>query len=82
MCASIVFKAKTKEKYEENFVYGFYFKTQKCPFWGVNQFFFLIFFRFSFSNNKHTNVILIGIFENAQKNLFTAQNSQNGAFDG
>ena len=40
MCASIIFKAKTKEKFEENFFYGFYFKTQKGP--------FLFFFSFSF----------------------------------
>ena len=38
ICVSIVFKAKTKEKYEEIFFYGFYFKTQKCSFLGVNQF--------------------------------------------
>ena len=40
ICASIVFKDKTKENYEEIFFfYGFYFKTQKYPFLGVNQFF-------------------------------------------
>ena len=39
ICASIVFKAKTKEKYEEIFFYSFYFKTQKCPFWGSTNFF-------------------------------------------
>ena len=33
----ITFKAKTKEKYEEHFFNGFYFKTQKCPFLGVNH---------------------------------------------
>ena len=27
--ASNVFKAKTKEKYEDNFILRFYFKTQK-----------------------------------------------------
>ena len=32
MCASIIFKAKTKEKFEENFFNGFYFKTEKGPF--------------------------------------------------
>ena len=38
ICVSIVFKAKTKEKYEEIFFYGFYFKTQKYSFLWVNQF--------------------------------------------
>ena len=38
ICASIVFKAKTKEKYEEIFFYGFNLKTQKCSFFGINQF--------------------------------------------
>ena len=46
ICASIVFKAKTKEKYEEIFFYGFYFKTQKCFFLGVNHFFQFFFFQF------------------------------------
>ena len=27
-------KAKTEEKYKEIIFYGFYFKTQKCSFWG------------------------------------------------
>ena len=36
--------AKTKEKYEENFFLGFYFKTQKCPFLWVNQFFSKFYF--------------------------------------
>ena len=43
ICGSIVFKAKTKEKYEEIFFYGFYFKNQKCFFLRVNQFFFKFF---------------------------------------
>ena len=33
-------KAKTIEEYEEKFFYSFYFKTQKCPFWGSTNFFF------------------------------------------
>ena len=69
ICASIVFKAKTKEKYEEkNVFYGYYFKTQKSSFLGLNLFFFFIFSGFSFWKN-HTNVILIIIFKNAQKPL-------------
>ena len=36
---SNVFTAKAKEKYEETFYYGFYFKTQKYSFLGVDQFF-------------------------------------------
>ena len=41
-----------------------------------------IFFCFSFKNYRLTNAILISIFENAQKPLLTAKNSQNGVFDG
>ena len=33
----MVFKAKTKEKYEEILFYSFYFKTQKCPCLVVNR---------------------------------------------
>ena len=36
--ASIIFKAKTKEKNEENFL-RLLFQYSKMPFWGVNQFF-------------------------------------------
>ena len=43
ICTSIVFKAKTKEKYEEIFFYGLYFKTQKSFCLGVNQIFFNFF---------------------------------------
>ena len=40
MCVSIVFKAETKEKYDEKkFSEGFCFKTQKHPILGVKQFF-------------------------------------------
>ena len=46
ICASIVLKANTKEKYEEIFFYGFYYKTQKWSFLGVNQFFFKFIFQF------------------------------------
>ena len=73
ICASIVLEAKTKEKYEEQFFNGFYFKTQKCPFLGVNQFFQIFFFSFSFWYNRHTNVIFISIFENAQKTVINRQ---------
>ena len=69
----IVLEAKTKEKYEEQFFNGFYFKTQKCPFLGVNQFFQIFFFSFSFWYNRHTNVIFISIFENAQKTVINRQ---------
>ena len=40
ICASNVFKAKTNEKYEEHFNYGFYFKTQNALFWGSTNLFF------------------------------------------
>ena len=47
ICESFVIKARTNKKYEENFVYSFfYFKTQKCPFLGVNHFFLLNFSQF------------------------------------
>ena len=34
MCVSTVFKAKTKEKYEEIFCFRFWFQTHKLAFWG------------------------------------------------
>ena len=40
---SNVFKAKAKEKYEETFFNGFYFKTQKCSFWGGRPIFQIFF---------------------------------------
>ena len=46
ICASIVFKAKTK-KIWNFFFYSFYFKTQKSPFLGVNHFFPIFFFQFN-----------------------------------
>ena len=39
MCVSIVFKAKTKEKYEEIFFLQFLFQNSKMPFLGVNHLF-------------------------------------------
>ena len=39
------------------------------------------FFCFSFKNNRHTNVILISIFKNAQKTFLTAKNGQNDVFE-
>ena len=41
-CVSIVFKLKQKKNMKKYFFYGFYFKTQKCSFWGVQSIFFLI----------------------------------------
>ena len=55
-CASIVFKAKTKEKCKENLFKGFCFKTYKGAFWGSTNFFY-IFFCFSFKNNRPKNVV-------------------------
>ena len=43
ICGSIVFKAKTSEKYEEFFFYSFYFKTQICPFLGGQPIIFKFF---------------------------------------
>ena len=39
ICASFVFKAKTKEKYEDKFCLRFLFQNSKIPFLEVNQFF-------------------------------------------
>ena len=39
ICASIIFKAKTKENYEERFFLRFLFQNLKMPFLGVNKFF-------------------------------------------
>ena len=70
---SIVFKAKTKEKYEEIFCYGFYLKTQKCSLLGVNQFFykFLSFVRQLFSKlnqSRNSKKIFLGGFSSKTKN--------------
>ena len=45
ICSSIVFKGKTKENMKKKFVLRFYFKTQKLPFLGVNQFFSVLVFK-------------------------------------
>ena len=58
ICASIVFKAKTKERYEHNFLW-FLFQNSKMPFFGGQPIFFLNFFSvLAFK----TNIILISIF--------------------
>ena len=36
ICASIVFKAESKPKHEEN-IFWVFFKNQKCTFWGVQN---------------------------------------------
>ena len=67
---SIVLKAKTEEKkiQKKNRL-----TPQKMHFWVWNKNCkknFIFFFCFSFKNNRRTNVILISIFENAQKNRY------------
>ena len=54
------------------------FQTQKCAFLGgqSTNFFLLIFFCLCFKNNRHTNVILISIFENAQKKVLTPKTTK------
>ena len=59
----------------------FLFQTQKCPFWGVNKFVLYYFFSLSFKNNRHTNIICIGNFENTQKSGINPYNCQNGVFE-
>ena len=53
---------------------------KKTPFWVLKQKpkknFFIIFFCFSFLKNRRINVVLVGIFENAQIKLLTAKKSQ------
>ena len=39
ICVSIVFKAKTKDKYEEKICWRFLFQNLKCTFSGVNPIF-------------------------------------------
>ena len=64
---SIVFKAKTKEKYEEIFLKKVFVSNLiNVLFWGANYFFS---FCFSFKNNRGTNVVLVNIFENALKKV-------------
>ena len=59
----------------------FIFTLEKAGFWFLKttqkkQIFFVFWLWFSFKNNKHTNVILFGIFENAPtKKLLTAKNA-------
>ena len=75
ICGSFVFKAKCKEKIEEYFL-CFIFKTQKRTFWG-QLIVHIIFFRFSFKNNRGTkNVVMIVIFENALQKVTNRQNGQ------
>ena len=45
------------------------------------KFVFIFFFCFVFKNNRHTVVVLVNIFENAQKKCITSKNGQTG-FDG
>ena len=66
ICASIVFKAKTKEKYEEIFILR-YLNSQTCFFLGGGEggqltLFLNYFFCFRFKNNRGTNVVLVSIF--------------------
>ena len=63
MCVSTVFKAKTKEKYEEIFCFRFWFQTHKLAFWGsTNKKKKKIYFSFKIS--RHLNVVLVNIFVN------------------
>ena len=47
----------------------------------AEKIFFIFSFCFNYKNNRRSNVILISIFENAQKQLLTTKNRQNGVFD-
>ena len=66
---SIVFKAKTKENMKKHFFMVFISKLKNSLFWGSNNK-KKYFFSFNFENNRHTNVILISIFKNAQENSY------------
>ena len=54
MCASVVFKAKTKEKFEEIFFSRFFYKTHNRDFFGGQSIFFeFLSYCFSVKNNRH-----------------------------
>ena len=44
--------------------------------------FFMLWLWFSFKNSRHTNVLLVGIFENAQKKWLTVKKRHFGRFGG
>ena len=74
-------KAKTEEKYKEIIFYGFYFKTQKCSFWGSTNFF--NFFSVLAFKTIDTQMLFWSVFlKTHKKPLLTAKNGQNGVFDG
>ena len=83
ICASIVFKAKTKEKNEEHFL-QFLFQNSKTPFLGVNTFFLNFFSVLAFKTiDTQTFFWLVQYFwKSTKKTLLTAKNSQNGIFEG
>ena len=66
ICASIVFKTLTNQKYEEQFFLSFLFQNSKIHYFGGHQIKKkMFFFSFSFLNNRYTNVLLGSSFEKA-----------------
>ena len=82
ICASIVFKAKTKDKYEETFFKGFLFHS-KMHFLGGQPILFWIFFLSAFASKTIDSQLLFWLicFKMHFKKLITAKNCQNGVFD-
>ena len=59
ICASVVFQAKTKEKYEEHFF--------NALFQGSTNFFFFNFFPVLAFKTTDAQMLLMSVFENAKK---------------
>ena len=73
ICASIIFKAKTKVKYEETFFLQFLFQSSKMPFFGVKQFFFRFSFKKAFKAESKSN--------HGEKTLAARAHTENLDFD-
>ena len=60
-------KLKQKKNKMKHFFYSFYFRTQKCPFSGVKQFFLLNFFSVSAFKTIDTQMLFWSVFLKTQK---------------
>ena len=84
ICVSIVFKAETKEKYEENiFLKVFVLKLKNMLFWGSNNFLKQFFFPVLAFNTIESPMFFWSVYLNAQeKKLLTAKKTTKIAFWG
>ena len=83
MCVSIVFKAETKEKYDEkNFLKVFVLKLKNILFWGSNNFLKIILCSVFFNTIESPKFFWSVFFKTQEKKLLTAKNGQNGIFGG